>query len=62
MVRVVLMREGCKPFLQSNELCINSFLWSMWMMELSMGLWRKIGSGPWEDKLQPATIMVFLNF
>lgn len=61
MVRAVLMRERNKPFLQPNELCINSFLWSVWMMELPMGLWRKIRAGLWEDKLQPATITVFLN-
>lgn len=61
MVRVVLMREKNKPFLQGNELCINSFLWSMWMMELSMSLQRQIRAGPHEDKSQPVTIVIFLN-
>lgn len=44
------VRERNEPFLQPNELGVNSFLWSMWVMELSMGLRRKIGAGPREDK------------
>lgn len=55
------MSERNQPLLQPNELCIKSFLPGMWMMELSVGLRRKIRTGPREDKLQLPTATDFLN-